>query len=493
MVSENESAQFKDLDQLFNPSSIAIVGVAAEGFGFGRGILRSLLAIGYSGKIYPVNARGGSIEGLTINPSVEEIPDTIDFAIIAVPAKHVPAVVDSCRKKGAVGVEILSSGFRELGTPEGIRLEEELQQAAARGIRVIGPNCFGIYCPASGLTLLPGFDLSRESGGVALLSQSGGLSVEFGFIGKWRGIHFSKVLSFGNGCDLRETEMLRYLRHDPETKVICMYVEGVANGRAFLSALKEAAAEKPVIVIKGGLSESGSRAAASHTASLSGQRVIWEAALRQCGATQVENLEELSDTALAFSMLPAGEYKGFSVIGGGGALGIAAADAAESFGLTVPRLREDLQASILEVLPKPGSSAANPIDVANPFIQPEHVREILLRASQDEHVDFHVVISLLFHYKSLKHILGHQGKVREITPCRELADACREAMKVTKKPVVLVLPNMKQDEDAIEIEEMIREARRLFTNAGIPVYDDVKNALRAVSMVSVYNRRRQEE
>ena len=493
MASQNESAQFKDLDRLFNPASIAIVGVAAEGFGFGRGILRSLLAIGFSGRIYPVNSRGGSIEGLTIYSSVEDIPDTIDFAIIAVPAQHVPSVLDSCRKKGAVGAEILSSGFKELGTPDGIRLEEELQKMAVKGIRVIGPNCFGIYCPESGLTILPGFDLSRETGGVALLSQSGGLSVEFGFIGKWRGIRFSKVLSFGNGCDLRETEMLHYLRHDPETKVICMYVEGVADGRAFLSALKEAAAVKPVIVIKGGLSESGSRAAASHTASLSGQRVIWEAALRQCRATQVENLEELSDAALAFSMLPAGDYRGFSVIGGGGALGIAAADAAESFGLTVPQLRKDIQAAILEVLPKPGSSAANPIDIANPFIQPEHIKEILLRASEDDHVDFHIVISLLFHYKSLKHILGHKGKIREITPCRELVEACREAVEIRKKPVVLVLPNLKQEEDAIEIEEIIREARRLFTDAGIPVYDDVKNALRAVSLVSNYYRRREKD
>ncbi len=128
-------------------------------------------------------------------------------------------------------------------------------------------------------------------------------------------------------------------------------------------------------MIKGGLSNSGSRAAASHTASLGGQKAIWEAALRQCNATQVENLEELSDAALAFSLLPAGEYRGCSIVGGGGALGIAAADAAESLGLAVPRLRGDLQAAILDVLPKPGSSATNPIDIANPFVKPEHIRK----------------------------------------------------------------------------------------------------------------------
>ena len=478
-----------DLDGIFEPKSIAIVGVSSEGFGFGRGILLSHLAIGYEGKLYPVNKRGGSIEGMTIFPSIESIPDKIDFAIIAVPAHLVPSSLEACRVKGAVGAEILSSGFSETGTPEGRALEEELKAVAGRGIRVIGPNCFGIYCPKSGLTMLPGPDLSRKPGGVALLSQSGGLSVDFGYMGKWRGIHFSKVVSFGNGCDLRETEMLRYLRHDPETKVICMYVEGVSDGRDFFNTMKEATAEKPVIVIKGGLSESGSRAAASHTASLGGQRVIWEAALKQCHITQVENLEEMSDAALAFSLLPAQEYKGCSIIGGGGALGIAAADTAESFGIKVPSLRKDLQAAILEVLPKPGSSATNPIDIANPFVSAGYIREILLHASQDDNIDFHVVIQLLYHYKSLQ--LSMPGvKLRDITPYKELAKICREAMDVGKKPVVLVLPNIRQDEDDIEIEQINRETRRLFTEAGMPVFDDVTNALRAIASVSRYYRRR---
>ena len=489
MITQKASGGFEDLDRMFAPASMAIIGVSSEGFGFGRGIFLSHLAIGYEGKLYPVNKSGGSIAGMTIYPSVEAIPDNIDFAIIAVPAHLVPSALEACRRKGAVGAEVISSGFRETGTSEGTALEEELQAIARRGIRVLGPNCFGIYCPKSGLTMLPGPDLSREPGGVALLSQSGGLSIDFGYTGKWRGISFSKVVSFGNGCDLRETEMLRYLRHDPETKVICMYVEGVSDGREFLAALKETAREKPVVVIKGGFSDSGSRAAASHTASLGGQRAIWEAALRQCNATQVENFEELSDAALAFSLLPAGEYLGCSIVGGGGALGIAAADAAESLGLAVPRLRKDLQAAILEVLPKPGSSATNPIDIANPYVTPQSIRNILLRASEDENVDIHIIIQLLYHYKSLKLAMG-AGSIREITPYRELAKACREVVDIGKKPVVLVLPNIRQEEDDIEIEEIIRETRRLFTEVGIPVFDDVKNALRAVASVSRYYRRR---
>lgn len=486
MTKQND---FENLDRIFSPRSIAIVGVSAEGFGFGRGIYLSHRAIGYDGKLYPVNKRGGSIDGQTIYTSVEAIPGTIDFAIIAVPAHLVPAALEACRKKGAVGAEILSSGFSETGTPEGIAREEELRVIAKRGIKVIGPNCFGIYCPKSGLTMLPGPDLSRKPGGVALLSQSGGLSVDFGFIGKWRGIRFSKVVSFGNGCDLREAEMLRYLRQDPETKIICMYVEGVSDGRDFFAALKETAAEKPVIVIKGGLSEAGSRAAASHTASLGGARSIWEAVFKQCNVIQTANLEEMSDAALAFSLLPKGEYRNCSIVGGGGALGIAAADAAESFGMAVPKLRDDLQAAILDILPKPGSSSVNPIDVANPFVGPEQISEILIRASEDENMDIHILFQLLYHYNSIKLASGIPS-MKDITPYKELAKVCREAMAIGKKPVVLVLPNIRQDEDSMEIEEINRETRRLFTEAGIPVFDDVSNALRAVASVSRYYRRR---
>ncbi|HRZ25952.1 MAG TPA: acetate--CoA ligase family protein [Spirochaetota bacterium] len=485
----NEIENNEKISRMFNPKSIAIVGVASKGFSFGRGILLSHLSIGYEGKLYPVNRRGGTVEGLAAYSSVEDIPGDIDFAIIAVPAKDVPAAVESCLKKGAAGVEILSSGFRESGTPEGRALEDDLRAIAGRGIRILGPNCFGVYCPKSGQTLLPGPELSREPGGVAFLSQSGGHSVDFGPIGKWRGVRFSKVVSFGNGCDLRETEMLRYLTHDTETRVICMYIEGVESGPDFLSALADAGREKPVLVIKGGLSDSGGRAAASHTASLGGRKIIWEAALRQCNAVQLHGMDEMVDASLAFSMLPARQYRGCTIVGGGGALGIAAADAAESFGLAIPPLREDLKASIMDLLPKPGSSAANPIDVANPFVPPQAIREILLRASEDDNIDLHILVFLIYHFKSQKDVMGVDS-LRAFVPGRELAMVCREVMDATGKPVVLVMPNYRQEESALDLEEVVRETRHHFIEAGIPVYDDVRSALRAVAAVSKYHRRR---
>ncbi len=482
--------EYEVFERIFNPRTLAVIGVSKEGFGFGRGILLSLQAIGFSGELYPVNPSGGEVSGLKLYSSVEEIPGTIDFAIIAVPAKHVPAALESCRKKGAAGAEILSSGFGEAGTPEGDELDRQIRAVAAKGIRIIGPNCFGIYCPKSGLTMLPGPDLSRETGHVAFLSQSGGLSIDFAYLGKWRGIRFSKMLSFGNGCDLRETEMLEYLRHDPETKIICLYMEGVKEGRDFIQVLRKTAMKKPVIIMKGGLSDSGSRAVSSHTASMGGSKKIWESVLRQCNVLQVHDLHEMADAALAFSMLPLQEYKGMSVIGGGGALGINAADLAEPLGLSVPPLSQDLQEKIRPLLPQPGSSPTNPIDIANPFVPPQPLEKSMIHASKDKNIHIHVMIQLLDSYKSMATNLGVKH-VRDVVPVDGLVDACKNAVIEGGKPVVMILPNYKQEIEALGVEEVIREARAKFLKEGIPVFKRLKDGLKAIAAVSQYEMRRQ--
>lgn len=477
------------LKRIFEPESIAVIGVATEGFGFGRGILISLLAYGYTGKIYPVNPKGGVTHGLTIYRSVEEIPGRIDLGIIAVPAHKVPEAVEACRKKGAAGVEILSSGFRESGTPEGIELEERIAGIAAEGIRIIGPNCFGVYSPRGGLTFLPGPDLSRETGPVAFISQSGGHSIDFAHMGKWKGLAFSKMISLGNGTDLRETELLRYLGSDPDTEVIGMYIEGVKDGPDFFDALHDVASRKPVIVLKGGLSESGGRAVQSHTASMGGSSVIWESVFRQCNAIQAFDLDELSDYALALTMLPHREYRGVAIVGGGGALGVYAADMAERYGMSIPELREDLQEQIDRLLPKPGSSARNPIDIANPYVTPEVLNQVLVGAARDEAIDVQIVIQLLYHYKALAISFG-ANSVKALTPFKELADAIDDAVSAAKKPVIVVLPDLKQEVESIEVTEMIRETRKILTDMGIPVYDDLRNAVQSLNALSGYCRKK---
>jgi len=489
MCVEQKVCDADRFDRIFHPEHLAIIGVSARRAGFGSAILMSLQQIGFEGTIYPVNSAGGEFAGVKIYKSVDEIPVRIDFAIIAVPAGAVPEALDACRRKGAAGAEILSAGFSELDTPEGIALEERIREAAAKGIRVIGPNCFGIYCPRSGLTLMPGPDLSRESGTVAFLAQSGGMAIDFSHIGKWMGVRFNKVVSYGNGADLREVELLDYLGEDPETRVIATYTEGVKDGPAFLAALRRVTRKKPVIVHKGGLSEAGGRAVASHTASMGGSRVIWESVLRQCNAIQVTSLWELAQTSLAFSMLPERVYRGLTVTGGGGALGIAACDAAETFGLQLPQFDSTITEAIMEILPKPGSSAKNPIDVANPHVPPHILKEVLLTAAKDDRVDLQILIQLFYQYKHIAMYANQE--IKKITPFRELAAAIGEVVAETGKPVILVTPNVKQGVESLDIEELMREARSSFLENGIPVFDDLEDALRAVDHISRYCARKE--
>ncbi len=472
-------------ERIFHPRSVAIVGVSARGNVFGTGILSALKAIGFEGRLYAVNPKGGEYNGMKIHTGLSEIPEPIDFAIIAVPAERVPQALEECRLVGVAGAEILSAGFSELGTEEGVRLEQEISDIASRGIRVVGPNCFGIYCPLSGLTLLPGPDLSRKSGPVGFVSQSGGMSIDFAHIGKWMGIGFSKVVSFGNGADLREIELLEYLGSDPETRVIAMYIEGVKDGRRFFRVLKEVAARKPVIVNKGGLTEAGARAVESHTASMGGSKRIWEAVLRQAGAVQVGDLWEMAQTCLAFSLLPPRVYEHITVAGGGGALGVSACDEAERYGLSIPPLDPEITEAILQHLPRPGSSAKNPIDAANPFVGPQAYREVFLNAAGDPRVDVQILIQLLHHYKSLSSAMGLTSP-KEVAPYRQLAGEMKEVADITGKPLMLVLPDFKQGMESMDIEEMIREARDIFLDRGIPVFDDLGDCLRALGHVSRY-------
>jgi len=479
------------IHRMLNPVSVAVVGVSKEGFGFGKGILLSLLAMKFSGKLYPVNPKGGEIAGLAIYPSVEEIPGRIDFAIIAVPAPMVPAALESCRKKGAAGAEILSSGFDEAGTAEGHELAARLREIIDRGMRVIGPNCFGIYNPRCGLTMLPGPDLSREPGNVAFISQSGGMSIDLSHMGKWKGIKFSAVVSYGNGIDLRESELLEYFNRDPDTDVIGMYIEGVQDGRRFFDSLKEASACKPVVVLKGGLSEAGGRAVESHTASMGGKSVLWESLLKQCNAVQVKNIRELGDTLLAMTLIPPGRYRGISIVGGGGALGVAAADAAESLGMVIPALKDPVRDAVYALLPKPGSSARNPIDIANPFVSPDFIRRILVETARDERIDIQVIIQLLYHYKSLAVSLG-MASVKDCVPVKELADAVRSAVDETGKPAVMVMPNFKRHEEDIAVEEVMRLARKEFLQRRIPVFDELEDALVSVDHLSRWHEKKRE-
>jgi acyl-CoA synthetase (NDP forming) len=357
-----------EIEAIFHPRSIAIVGASANPDTPGYDYLHSLQTFGYAGEIYPVNPRAEEILGLRSYPSLREAPEPVDYVISCIPASAVLDLVDDCAAKGARALQLFTARFSETGRAEGVELERRLaERARAAGVRIIGPNCMGLLYPAQGISFRA--DMPRRPGKIGLLSQSGNLLFELTYFGEPRGLRFSKAISYGNGIDLNESDFLEYFAADGETAVVGAYVEGVRDGRRFLTALKRAAAAKPVVVLKGGRTAAGGRAAASHTAALAGQRDVWDAALAQAGAVPVDTVEELIDMLLAFAYMrpgsaaPAGRQgRRLGMVGGGGGRSVLTADLCEELGLSVPPLPADVEKRIAEKAPDLAGWLTNPVD-----------------------------------------------------------------------------------------------------------------------------------
>jgi acyl-CoA synthetase (NDP forming) len=334
------------LDEILHPSSVAIVGAPGYHGGPGSGFVSALLALGFKGKIYPVNPKYTEVEGLKCYASLTEIPGTVDYIISRVPAREVPKMLEDAASKGVKAAHLFTARFAETGRPEAARLEQEILKLARKlGIRIIGPNCMGVYYPAQGLSFADEFP--KESGSIGVASQSGNLSMDLVMTGAMRGLRFSKLISYGNAIDLNECDYLEYFAQDPETKVVLMYIEGVKDGRRFFDILRRTTAVKPVIILKGGKGQAGTRAISSHTASLASSSEVWNATLRQTAAILAETFEELIDLAVSFYFSPPPKGKRVGVLGGAGGASVLAADECEKAGLDViqfpPEFRQALK------------------------------------------------------------------------------------------------------------------------------------------------------
>jgi acyl-CoA synthetase (NDP forming) len=356
-----------DLKILFQPESIAIIGASKDELKSGGMFVSSLLKDGYKGTIYPINPREQEIMSLKNYTSVLDIPGKIDLAVIAIPAPAVPQAMAECARKGVKFAIVHSVGFSELGA-EGRELENEMVEAArSGGVRIVGPNCMGIFS-AKGLinTIAPYARVPMEPGGVAFVGQSGWACENMTRLGSERGLRFSGIISIGNQSDLAVEDFLEYFGNDPETTVFAAYIEGIKQPKRFLKLVDEILPKKPIIVWKGGSSESGARAAASHTGSLAGNYAFFEAVSRQKGIVSVGSLEELLDLAVAFGCpyLPAGREVGLLIEAGGGA--VATADACAKAGLNISALPEDVQRQLrkfLEGRVPPSPARGNPVDL----------------------------------------------------------------------------------------------------------------------------------
>ncbi len=472
-----------ELEPLFYPRAVAVVGVSTNEEKFGGRFLKALIDFGYKGQIYPVNPKGGEAFGLEMHASVRDIPETIDMAYVMVPAHLVPQVLEDCLAKGVRGAQIFTSGFSETGEEQGRLLEDELAALAKRGIRIIGPNCFGVYCPESGLTLLPGGNFPQESGPVAFVTQSGGHAVEFARLAMGTGIRFSKVISYGNSCDVNESDLVEYLERDPKTRIITMYLEGPREGRRFLRLVDRIAREKPVLIWKAGLTRTGTRAVLSHTASLAGEEAIWDALFSQTAALRANSLEELADATVALLNLPPATGRRVGVVGGGGGISIAAADACDRAGLEVPPLSSDGQERLRRILPPAGTAVRNPVDIGAPIVPPAIFEKVLETVASEQGIDTIIATQAMYHI--LAGTLGPSPE-QKAAFVRSLVEAPPKIRDRSGKPVVIVLPIGGDELDKLDAERGRREIRDTYLEMRIPSYPTLERAVRAVAHVARY-------
>jgi acyl-CoA synthetase (NDP forming) len=475
-----------DLDGFFSPRSIAIIGASEALNSFGTRYLQSLLTFGYKGRLYAVNYKGEQVLGFKIYPTVLDIPDSIDLAIICVSARFVPAILQDCLEKGVRSATVLSAGFSELGE-EGRLLEEELLTIARRGIRIMGPNCFGVYCPNGKITIIPGDSFPRETGGVALIAQSGQFSENIVIRSIGEGIRFSKVISYGNACNINESDLLEYLAKDEETKVITAYIEGIKDGRRFFDIIRGNSGKKPIILWKVGLTRLGSAAAISHTGSLAGGRTVWDAFFRQSHAIKVENLEELIDTIVGFSCLPAGCGPRVALISGGGGGTVVGADACELAGLPMPPFPPEVEEKLRSILPAAGTSIKNPIDIGTPHPPLAILTSVLEAAASSDQIDVIMIRRIFLSIKVSKLLSGSAAPSEEEQ--QQLMEIPVEIKEKYGKPVVIVLTEELNSVDAMELEEGRRKLRDYYFANGIPVYLSEQRAFTALAHLAKFRTR----
>ena len=349
------------LEAFFKPASIAVIGASPEQGKVGYSIVKNIIDSGFKGKIYPINPNYANVLGLTCYPNLLNVPESIDLGVVAVPARIVPSIVEDSGKKGLKGLIVISSGFKETGG-EGAKLEREIIERSKRyNIRLLGPNCLGII--DTHLPLNTTFSANMPvKGNIAFVSQSGALGTA---ILDWtiqQGIGLSKFVSIGNKADVDETDIIRNLADDPNTSVILLYVEGVARGDAFIHTIKDVSRNKPVVALKSGITEAGTRAVSSHTGSMAGNDLAFSVAFKKAGVIRINTTEELFDIAKAFATQPIPHGANVVIITNAGGPGILATDACEKYGLRMAPISPQIVTQLRSQLP-PSASFFNPIDL----------------------------------------------------------------------------------------------------------------------------------
>ncbi len=348
---------FNELNQIFRPKSIAVIGASNTPGKIGYSVLNNLIKGGFHGDIYPINPQASEILGIRAYPSVTDVPGRIDTAVVTIPAKFVLEAIEECGKKGVKGLFVITSGFGEIGN---IELERAIVETAkSYGMRILGPNIVGHLSNSDNLnaSFAPFLPFKGKS---SLISQSGALLIALDAATYTKEIGFEKLISIGNMADLNFSDLIAWLDKDDDTTCITLYIEGIGDGREFIEVSRKV--KKPIIALKAGVSTHGAAAAASHTGSLAGAAKVYGAAFQQAGVVEAKHLDNLFDRALGLSLQPPMNGDNLLIITNGGGIGVLATDAAEKYGIPLKFTPKELQAELKKHMPEFGS-AKNPVDI----------------------------------------------------------------------------------------------------------------------------------
>jgi len=452
------------LDRLFYPDSIAIVGASPRLEAGKLPYFQILKIIGYKGELYPVNPKYEKIDGQRVYPSINDLPDGIDLMIACVPARQSLEVMEAAVRRKVKFIHFYTSGFSEIGN---IDHEGELVKEARKGeIRIVGPNCIGVYCSDARVSFDPIIH-NVPKGGVAFFGQSGGVTSSFTRIASSRQIGLNKVVSYGNQIDIRAEDYLEYFAGDEDIRLIAGYIEDLKNPEAFLRALKAATKTRPVIILKGGMTEQGARAAASHTGALSSNYRIFASAVRQHGGILVDNLEQMMDLVMIGTgrKMPQGSRVGF--LGAGGGTSVSFADLATLGGLSLPELGKETQKLISQKISEINTSTTNPVDLGAYGFDFDIMSHTMRALDQDAGID--IIIPYFF----VDFIATFQRDQIASGP-----NTIIEAAKDMSKPIVPVLSRYAEDD--IEMEKARLSIFSSFRRAGLPVYSTIQDAIYSI-------------
>lgn len=468
------------MSPLVLPRVIAVAGASATAVTPGNEFIRHSLALGFDGRIVPIHPTAATVEGLPTAKSFAEVGETIDLAYIAIRADAVTSLVAT--GEGRVRfAQIMSAGFGE--TPQGRAREQRLVEVArGAGVRLLGPNCLGVYSPRGRISFIGG--ASSEPGSVGVVSQSGGLAADVILRGQNRGLRFSGVVTLGNSADVSPTEMVGFFMRDPETRVIGLYAEDIKDGRAFYRALREANGAKPVVVLLGGQSSQGRRAAASHTGSLVSAAGIWRGLAEQTGMVVVNTLDQFLDVLLAFQMLTPSAVRHTRrcvLFGNGGGTSVLAADAFDRCALEISPLPPEARARLEALQLPPGTSIDNPIDAPTLTLRQEDGRiaerilDIVLEQGNPDAVVMHLNLPMFM-----------AAANQRADFLRNLVDAAARvrARHGALAHFVLVL----RSDGSEECERRRRDFRHTAAQQRIPVYDEIANAADALAGMAFFER-----